>query len=476
MIRIEDIKLALAHLVGWQQAIIPSEQIAEDLTETESGLYFQGAHPLLTLKNLESVMPEMDMEMFPEWKKYKFYKEGKVVRHNGFLFRATKNNIGQEPRTADFNEDFSKDYSKHNGSPDEQAPRYASYNDDFNGDFGRTNFVPAMNCWEMYEPKSVWLQRLQDEAIVGMVQRFLTEKSLLKESKQLLERRTFFDGAGRLSNTVRNGQRLVGFEITPAYSMGVTAKVQRIGLQMTGATGTVRVYLFHSSQVEPVQVADLEFTKTNGGFQWFEMKDWFMPYISEANDSGGAWYLVYDQAALPEGMEAVNVAKDWSRDPCGTCNIGSLEAWRQLTKFLQISPFRVKSLETFAEYPEMWDIAQNVYTNTQNYGLNVEVSVYCDLTDFIIRERQMFATVLQKEMAARVIRMLAFNPSVRVNRNQSNASQFDLLYEVDGNPQGRATGLGKELKDAYAALDIDTRGIDRLCLTCRPVGVRYSHV
>lgn len=447
MIRIEDIKQGLAHLVGWEQAITPQELIDDGLTESESGLTFQAAHPLVTLKNLQSVMPEFDEKAFPEWNKYKFYKKGFVVRHKETLFQAQQNNVGKEPRTCDFNDDFNDDFSKNLGT-----------------------------YWKQYSQMTDWLQRLQDAAIVGMVQRFLTEKSLLKESKQLLERRTFFDGAGRLSNTVRNGQRLVGFEITPAYSMGVTAKVQRIGLQMTGATGTVRVYLFHSSQVEPIQVADLEFTKTNGGFQWFDMKDWFMPYISEANDSGGAWYLVYNQAALPEGMEAVNVAKDWSRDPCGTCNVGSIEAWRQLTKFLQISPFRVKSLETFAEYPEMWDIADNVYTNTQNYGLNVEVSVYCDLTDFIIRERQMFATVLQKEMAARVIRMLAFNPSVRVNRNQSNASQFDLLYEVDGNPQGRASGLGKELNDAYAALDIDTRGIDRLCLTCRPVGVRYSHV
>ena len=458
MIRINDIVLGLEHLVGWEQGILPEEQIAEDLTETESGLTFQAAHPMVTLKNLLAVMPEMSAKDFPDWQRYKFYKKGSVVRHYAnnkgeFLFVAKVNNIGQEPRMADFNNDFNDDYTHTDGSP-----------------------VGSAGYWEVYDPKSVWLHRLQEQAITGMVQRFLTEKSLLKESKQILERRTFFDGAGRLANTVQNGQRLVGFEITPAYSMGVTAKVERIGLQMTGATGKVRVYLFHSSQVEPIMVQDLEFTKTNGGFQWFDMKDWYMPYISAANDSGGAWYLVYDQAALPEGMEAVNVAKDWSREPCGTCNIGSVEAWRQLTRFLQISPFRVKSSETFEEYPEMWDIAENVYTNTQNYGLNVEVSVYCDLTDFIIRERSIFANVLQKEMAARIIRMLAFNPNVRVNRNQSNASQFDLLYEVDGNPQGRESGLGKELKDAYAALDMDTRGIDRLCLTCRPVGVKYTHV
>ena len=453
MIRIDDIKLGLAHLVGWEQGIIPSEQIAEDLTESESGLYYQGAHPMVTLKNLESVMPEMDVNMFPQWNKYKFYKQGTVVAHNGELFKAKLNNIAQEPRTADFNNDFNDDYTHTNGSP-----------------------VGSAGYWERYNPMSDWLWRLQQQAIVGMTQRFLTEKSILKMSKAILERRTFFDGAGRLANTLRNGQRLVGFEITPAYSMGVTAKIERIGLQMTGATGVVRVYLFHSSQVEPIAVQDLEFTKTNGGFQWFDMKDWYMPYISEANDSGGAWYLVYDQASLPEGMEAVNVSKDWSREPCGTCNIGSVEAWRELTKYLNISPFRVQSSETFENYPELWDIAENVYTNTQNYGLNVEVSVYCDLTDFIIRERQMFANVLQKEMAARVLRMLALNPNVRVNRNQSNASQFDLLYEVDGNPQGRESGLGKELKDAYGAIDFDTRGIDRICLTCRPVGVRYSHV
>ena len=172
----------------------------------------------------------------------------------------------------------------------------------------------------------------------------------------------------------------------------------------------------------------------------------------------------------------MNVAKDWSREPCGTCNIGDLNAWRELTKYLNISPFRVKAYETFPEYPEMWDIEDNVYTNTVNYGLNVEVTVQCDLTDFIIEQRQMFATVLQREMAAKVLRMLAMNPSVRVNRNQSNASHLDLLYEVDGNPQGRKTGIGYELEKAYEALDLDTRGIDRLCMTCRPVGVRYRNV
>ena len=175
-------------------------------------------------------------------------------------------------------------------------------------------------------------------------------------------------------------------------------------------------------------------------------------------------------------MEAVNVTKDWSREPCGTCNRGSLEAWRALTKYIMISPFRVHALEMFAEYPELWDIEENVYTNTSNYGINMVVSVGCDLTDFIIQQRDIFATCVQKQLGVTLLRTLAMNPDVRVNRHQANASREELLYEVDGNPQGRATGLGKELKDAYAALDLDTRGIDRICLTCQPTRVKYTTV
>ena len=100
----------------------------------------------------------------------------------------------------------------------------------------------------------------------------------------------------------------------------------------------------------------------------------------------------------------------------------------------------------------------------------------CDLTDFIIEQRAMFATVLQRQVAANLLRTMAMNPDTRVNRNQSNVSQQSILYELDGNPQGRVTGLGYELQKGYEALELNTRGIDRICLTCRPVGVRYRTV
>lgn len=444
MIRIPDIVSALTPLVGWRQAYSPLEAIDEELTHSESGLYYQDAHPLLTLNNIMAVVPDSFTLRYPKWIISQPYKKGQKVWHDRCVWVALQDNIGMEPPANDFNGDFSND---------------------FGGEY-----------WRAYNFLSDYIMQQMQAGISQTVQTFLQIKGLLRETKELLERRTFFDGSGRLDNLQPLQGNVVGMEINPVRSMGVTSKIERIGLQMTGATGKVRVYLFHSSQRAPIKVADLEFTKTNGGFQWFDMKDWFMPYISDGNNSGGSWYLVYNQNDLPQGMMAVNATKDWSREPCMTCNPGSVAGWRELTKYLLISPFKTHAYETFEEYPELWDIEDNIYTNTCNYGINVEVSVGCDLTDFIIEQRMMFATVLQRQVATNLLRTMAMNPDVRVNRNQSNVSQQAILYELDGNPQGRETGLGYDLKKGYEALELNTRDIDRICLTCRPVGVRYRTV
>jgi len=434
MYRLNDIQEALKNVVGWEQAYDPSKTIDTNLTESESGLYFQGAHPLLTLDNMRAIMPDDWGLQYPEWIQNQTYKKGEKVRHSESVWVAKINNANEEP---------------------EDGSAY----------------------WGKYNELSDFLTRLVRNGISTVIQQFTQIKQLDKETKNLLERRTFFDGAGRIRATMQNKHKLVGFEIVPVRAMGVTTKIEKIGLQMTGATGIVKMYLFHSSQIEPIKTFELDFTVRNGGFQWFTLEDCFLPYISDFNNSGGSWYLCYNQDELPLGMEAINVSKDWSREPCGTCNMGSVEVWREMTKYLQVSPFMYSAPETFADSPELWDIAHNVYTNTLNYGLNCEITIGCDLTDFIISQRNIFANAIQLQVAANALRTLAMNPEVRVNRNQSNATRMDILYELDGNTQGeRPNGLGYELKKAYKALNLDTQGLDRCCMSCNNHGVKYRTV
>ena len=441
MYRIKEIQDALLHVCGWEQSYNPKEAIDSDLTQSESGLMFQGAHPLLTLDTMRAIMPDDWGYQYPEWNSRETYSAGTIVKYDL------------------------------NGNDDELY--WESIRDN------NTNEIPGESVlfWKPYNILSDFLERVTRNGIATAIQTFTQIKQLDKETRNLLERRTFFDGAGRIRATLQNTHKLVGFEIVPVRALGVTAKIEKIGLQMTGGTGIVKMYLFHSSQIDPIKTFDLDFQVKNGGFQWFTLEDCFLPYISKDNNSGGSWFLCYNQDELPQGMEAINVSKDWSREPCGTCNIGSVEVWRELTKYLQVTPFMYNAPETFAEYPELWDIAYTMYTNTQNYGLNCEITVGCDLTDFIISQRQIFQDVMQKQVAVIALRALAMNPNVRVNRYQSNATRTDILYELDGNTSGvRPGGLGYQLKKAYEALKLDTQGLDRVCLSCNNRGARYKAV
>lgn len=441
MYRIKEIQDALLHVCGWEQSYNPKEAIDSDLTRSESGLMFQGAHPLLTLDTMRAIMPDDWGYQYPEWNSRETYSAGTIVQYDL------------------------------NGNDDELY--WESIRDN------NTNEIPGESVlfWKPYNILSDFLERVTRNGIATAIQTFTQIKQLDKETRNLLERRTFFDGAGRICATLQNTHKLVGFEIVPVRALGVTAKIEKIGLQMTGGTGIVKMYLFHSSQIDPIKTFDLDFQVKNGGFQWFTLEDCFLPYISKDNNSGGSWFLCYNQDELPQGMEAINVSKDWSHEPCGTCNIGSVEVWRELTKYLQVTPFMYNAPETFAEYPELWDIAYTMYTNTQNYGLNCEITVGCDLTDFIISQRQIFQDVIQKQVAVIALRALAMNPNVRVNRYQSNATRTDILYELDGNTSGvRPGGLGYQLKKAYEALKLDTQGLDRVCLSCNNRGVRYKAV
>lgn len=447
MIRLTEIQNALMHVVGWQQSYNPEFKIDEDLTESESGLTFQGAHPLLTLENIRSIMPEDFWFKYPEWNMILTYPVGAKVRHEGKVWIAQYVNQNQEP-----------------------GANNSDFNNDSNNDFGPEVWVP-------YNFQSDFLRVLTANAINQTIQTFIQTKQLNEETKNLLERRTFFDGAARLQATIDPRGKIVGFEIVPVRAMGVTTKIERIGLQMVHGTGTVRMYLFHSSQYAPIQIEDFEYTNTSGGFQWFTPKrPMYLPYISNGNDAGGAWFLCYNQNDLPDGMRALNVSKDWSVEPCQTCLGGSIESWRQMTKYLQVSPFGIAAPENFKDNPQMFDIGRLGYTNTMNYGLNVEISVGCDLSDFIISQRLIFANVIQKQVAATVLRTIAMNPNVRVNRNQVNVTRDELLYELDGVSTGRPSGLGYELRQAYKALSLDTRNLDRICLQCNNHGVKYRTV
>ena len=130
-------------------------------------------------------------------------------------------------------------------------------------------------------------------------------------------------------------------------------------------------------------------------------------------------------------------------------------------------------------YPglEMWDIEKNQYVYDTNFGLNLDISIECDITNFIIEQRDMFQNYLMFQVASDMLREFAYNANVRTNRHSVNASRVDILTELDGDSNyGKKSGINHQLELALKALNISTEGMDRVCLPCVNHGIKYRTV
>lgn len=427
MIRIADIQDKMLHLVGWKQSYdLSDNMLSSNLTQTESGMYFQQIHPLLTLDNLRSIAPDFQNYNWQVHDANKAYKSGEVVRVDDSLYKA----LQDVPAETD---------------------------------------ILDSEYWTETNPFSEWLEEKTKASIVKLVNKFINMKLADKATKSLIENKILFDGTGRLTNKIENRNRLVGFEIDTVRSKGVTVKIDKIGLQMT-KPGSYTIYIFHSSNPEPIYTLTFEKTKADN-LEWFKPKDdILLPYESANTDAGGSWYLVYKQSELPENAQAIYKDRDWSTGPCKACSRSEFLAYQAWSRYIEVHPFYISEDEEFD--PEIMN-----FTYDKNYGINLEVSAYCDLTDFIIKQRAMFQDVLSKQVAIDFLREFAYNPNVRTNRHSINASKLDILVELDGDSNSmRQSGLSYELDIALKALSISTQGLDRVCLPCVNNGIKYRSI
>lgn len=446
MVRANDIQEKLLHLIGWEQNYDTSDlEISDALTVSESGLYFQQIHPLLTLQNMACIAPDFKNMAFEEYNTKKSYSKGNVVEYNEKLYKALQKALNKRP-------DIESEY------------------------------------WVETNPFSEWLESKTKASIQKAIARYCNEKIAQGTYKALCENRTLFDGTGRLVDIVKNKKNLVGFEIVPVRAKGVTTKINKIGLQFT-EPGEYTLYLMHSSMDAPVKIIKLNKIRKNS-IEWFSLNDVYLPYQSEDNDAGGSWYLCYFQSELPEGSQAIRKDKDWSKEPCGSCSRKELLAWMAWSKYIEVHPFYVNEelVEAvnfnddfngdFAKQAiHLWDVENNLYTYDNNYGLNLEITIDCDITDFIIEQRMLFQDTIAKQVAVDMLREFAYNANVRTNRHSINASRLDILYEVDGDSSSmKKSGLSYQLDMAFKAIKLSTEGIDRVCLPCKNNGIKYRTV
>lgn len=301
---------------------------------------------------------------------------------------------------------------------------------------------------------TTWLKRKTEDAIVKAVEDWVAKKVVVMTAGTLLSNNTLYEATGNLANLQANNGKIVGLEVVPQRSKNVIVKINQIGVQFN-TNQTVRIYLFKSGRLTEVNHTDIVYTGA-GAVQWATV-DWEL-------SGEGSYFIAYNEDDITG--QAINGVTDHTAMSAG---VATLPAGR----FFRTTAFQVSHDDPTA----LWDLRENGYSYDTNFGLNLKTSVRCDYTNFIVEQKDLFKTLITLRVGMDLLREIAFNPESRINRNAENVTRAQLLFEIDGDSQGRKdfSILGQYQK-ALETIEFDTTGIDKICLSCRKRSIQFRSV
>lgn len=419
-----DLQTCVFGLVGFRQNQNPKyPALAPSLLVSSSGLYFQDAHPLLTIENLDQALTNYDAYTYPLYVAETIYPAGDKIRAaaGGLVYESLVDaNEGNAPAA----------------SPD---------------------------FWVEVPLFSQKMEALVRSSINKIAAQVFQDKKLRAATKTLIENVQLFDGNGALADKEIKLGRFVGFKIMLEDHRDLITIIRRIGTQFSQPNPTFKLYIFHTSSEEPLEVIDLVLAKTNS-FEWSRL-DRALRYLGEDHAPGGSFRIGYYEDLLVG--QAINRGYDFEVAPgCGTCN-NWYKLYTQWSKFIKVAPFEVTPAAEYLPDAEgvgakMWPTEGEVLQYTKSYGLNLDLTVRCDITLFLCRERDLLTDSLLKQVAVDLLNEVAY--SVRNNviaKETRDLAMFALQTQPNGNP-----GLTKQLEKAIAALDFDLSDLDEACLPC----------
>lgn len=425
MLNVAEIKKEFTGLIGFSDDMSAHTQVlSSNLKQSSSGVYFQDAHPLVTLQVLEEIAPrDLKLLRFPEVEDIA-YAKGSIVR-NGTVLYMTLADTTYNSATTRFTVD-----------------------------------------WEETTLFSIWLASKVEASVSKVVQTVLATSAVNLDARNILAEAPLLTGAGYIKDIILNNNNLVGVIIEQKAVKGVSLKINRIGFQSTN-TGAMPLYIYHSSSATPVKTITLT-KNTANSFEWSAQNDLVLSNYSYG--PSGYWIIAYNQNDLQNiDSQAIKMPVNLNQ-ACATCKQASI-----LGRFIDVVAFSVDS-STFDG--KLWDQNNNIYHTDTNFGLNLDISIVCDFTEIFTSHKNEFVNLIKLQFAVDMLREYIYNANARVNRTAAIASRADVVYALDGDSSkfSRRSGLSYDLEKAYNAFMINTKGFNTRCLPCSRQGVKYKSI
>lgn len=220
-----------------------------------------------------------------------------------------------------------------------------------------------------------------------------------------LDRNILFKNASRKVNVETLPIGFVGYRIEVGNTKNIAFKINRVLLDFQG-TGTIKLLLFNTSSLEPIETREIAISEDHQSFDL----DWTV------DNSGMTYKGDYYVGYLTHDLTVQPYKRDYENG-----NVMSS------FKYLSIEQIMVDGWDS----ESLFDVStcQGLSLDT---GLNFDISVFDDYTDFIINNKSLFARAIYLE--AVIMCLGVYLSSLRINSNERSALNLyqTIIAEIEG--------------------------------------------
>ena len=401
-------------IVGLLQANSPQvPAITAPLTTSESGIFVQDKHPIVTLENIWQSCPDFNPNNWPSWVSMTSYAALTVVAYSGVLYQAIN------PVTS------------------------------------ATNPSADPTNWSVYNPFSAFLQRKMNQGVTNMISEVIKIFKLQETAKAIIERQQLFRGGGSRNSAIVPDGSFVGFEILVQQAEALMLILDMIGLQFTQAQ-SLNIYIYHTSK-ESSAIYILPVTTAGASdFSWVATAAAKLMYLVQ--NTAGTWIVGYFEGDLIGGNQAISRTWDCTSPPCGGCSDADLLMYNRWSRYTSFRNIKIPPIGLNGRALPNTQYA--TYGGMTNWGLNFSMTVRCDLTDFILYSKFLYADAYAMQMTLEFMKLIA--SSTRINPDMA---QIKNQARAELNLEQKSTFIN-QYWDSIKALKADMSGFSESCQPC----------
>lgn len=308
-----------------------------------------------------------------------------------------------------------------------------------------------------------WITRRLQDSQIKLINKLFAHKKGLGQSKELFQNIKLFDNTRDMTRVVTNQGDFVGLEIALDRMDGLALQITRIGTHFDSAV-TVPIYLFSSGNEAPVNITNVEHTTANS-YKWtpYSQK---LHYNPEALQPGGLYYIGYFQADLGSA-KAIKQDINFDRMCYGCSSYNRL--WHgKYSRYMRVHNIRVGPGNLNGN--DYWLRPEFAVTTSDNFGLNLDISVVSDLTQFFVKNKNILAYAYKMQVQVDLLQeMLNSNRDTWLKEDIQRNIEIELSTENKG-------GIMSEYLASFKALDFDYSGLDSYALNSNKRGIKMRPV